>query len=133
MLAPAEAVEEVELRRGEREPAVLVLAEEGDQPPAERLQVGRRGRAALHEGARAPVGAHPARQDDLVGVVPHALAQLGQAGAVEQPGRQREDALDVGLAAPGRTIPARALAAEQQVERVGEHGLARAGLAGDER
>ena len=46
-VAPAEAVEQVELGRGERQPAVLVLAEEGDQPPAELAQVGRRGRAAL--------------------------------------------------------------------------------------
>ena len=46
LLATAEAVEQVELRRGEREPAVLVLAEERDQPAAERLQVGGRGRAA---------------------------------------------------------------------------------------
>ena len=49
VLAPAEAVEQLELRRGEREPPVLVLAEERDQPAAERLQVGRRGGAALDE------------------------------------------------------------------------------------
>ena len=40
VVAAAEAVEELELGRGERQPPVLVLAEERDQPAPERLQVG---------------------------------------------------------------------------------------------
>ena len=41
-----EPVEDLELGRRQREPAVLVLAVEGEQPRAERPQVGGRGRAA---------------------------------------------------------------------------------------
>ncbi len=52
MVAPAEAVEQVELRGGQREPPVLVLAEEGDQPAAERREVGGGRGASLHEGSR---------------------------------------------------------------------------------
>ena len=54
LLAAAEAVEQVELGRRERQAAVLVLAEEGNQPAAELAQVGGSSRAALHERARAP-------------------------------------------------------------------------------
>ena len=123
LIAPAEAVQQVELRRGEREPPVLVLPEEGDHPAAERLKVGRRGGATLHEGARAPLGADPPRQHDLVELLPHALAQIRQLGLLEQPRRQLEHALHVGLRR-ARPDDARArLAAQQEVERVGEHGL----------
>ncbi len=131
LVAAAEAVEQVELGRGEREAAVLVLAEEGDQAAAERLQVGRRGRAALHERARSALGRDPARQDDLVERVVDALPQLRQLGVVEQPVGQGEHALDVGLARARPDDAGARLAAQQQVERVGEHGLARAGLPGE--
>ena len=80
LLAPAEAVQQVELRRGEREPPVLVLPEEGDHPAAERLEVGCRGGAALHERARAALGADPPGEHDLVELLPHALAQVGELG-----------------------------------------------------
>src|SRR4051794_17303382 len=52
-----EAVEELELRRRDRELAVLVLAVERDQAGAQLAEVGRGGGAALHECAGAAVGA----------------------------------------------------------------------------
>ena len=71
-----------------------MLAEEGHEPPAERREVGRRGRAALHEGAGAPLGADPAREHDLGGdscrarlvQLADALPQVRELGLVEQPG-----------------------------------------------
>ncbi len=131
LVAPAEAVEQVELRRGERQPAVLVLPEEGDQPAADRLKVAGGRRAALDERARAALGADPPREHDLVERPVDALAQVGQLGLVEQALGQGEDALDVGLARARPHDPGARLAAQQQVERVREHGLARAGLARD--
>ena len=85
----------------------------------------------LDERARAALGADPAREHDLLERAVDPLAQLGQLGLVEQPRGQREDALDVGLARARPHDPGARLAAQQQVERVREHGLARAGLAGD--
>ncbi len=131
LVAPAEAVEQVELGRGERQPAVLVLAEEGDQAAAERLQVGGGRRAALHERPRPALGADPAREHDLVERPVDALAQVGQLGLVEQPLGQGEDALHVGLARARPHDPRARLAAQEQVERVREHGLARTRLARD--
>ena len=83
------------------------------------------------ERARAALGADPAGEHDLVDVGRRAdaLAQVRELGLVEQPGGQLEDALDVGLARARADDPRARLAAQQQVERVGEHGLARAGLA----
>ena len=124
LLAPAEAVQQVELGGGEREPPVLVLPEEGDHPSAERLEVRRRGGATLHEGARAALGADPPGQHDLLELLPHALAKVSQIGMVEQPRRELEHALHVRLRGT-RPDDARAwLAAQQEVERVGQHGLA---------
>ena len=46
----------LQLRGGERELAVLVLAVEGQQRAADVAQVGRRGAAAAEVRARAPLG-----------------------------------------------------------------------------
>ena len=69
-----------------REPAVLVLAEEGEQAPAQLAKVGRRGRAALHEGPRASLRADPARRARSRRRRADALAQVGQLGASSSPG-----------------------------------------------
>ena len=66
--APQSAVEDLQLRRPERQLAVLVLAVEGEQPPAGFAQVRDVRRAAAEIGAGAPVGADPAGQDELRGV-----------------------------------------------------------------
>jgi hypothetical protein len=71
-----EAVEHVELRRGEGEAAMLVLPEEGEQPAAEQLQIRRGRRTPLHERARAPGRAYAATEHDLGGPVGESLGEL---------------------------------------------------------
>ncbi|HEV3322902.1 MAG TPA: hypothetical protein VG147_12030 [Solirubrobacteraceae bacterium] len=64
----AEAVEDLQLRGGERELAVLVLAVEGQQRLPDPAQVGDGDRAAVHVRAGAPVGAHAPCQHNLLGI-----------------------------------------------------------------
>ena len=130
-LGAGEAVEDLELGRGEHQLAVLVLAVEGEQPRAERPQLRGRGRAPADEGAGPPRGADPPAEHDLVGVVGKPLGDRRQLGVVEGSGREREDALDPGLLGARADDLGTRAAAHQQVERVGEHGLSRPGLAGD--
>ena len=73
-----------------------------------------------------PSRAHAACEHDLLGVRREPLAEL-----LAQLARQVEDALHVRLGRPRAHDPAARAAAEQQVERVREHRLARAGLAGE--
>ena len=117
----AEAVEDGELGRGEHEPAVLVLAVEGDELAADVAQVVHRRGASAEVGAGAPLGAHAPRDHELLGVGRDAVAELLADGVAEL-----EDALDVGLPRSRPDDPRLRAAAEQQVERVREHGLARA-------
>ena len=124
---PAEAVEDLQLRGGERQLAVLVLAVEGEQALPQALQVGDGGGAAVDVRAGPPVGADAPREHDLLGVGGEQLAALG----VQLRG-QREAALDVGLGGAGAHDPGAGAPAEQQVEGVGEDGLAGAGLAGED-
>jgi hypothetical protein len=95
LLRPAEAVQDVELRRGERELAVLVLAVERQQRAADVAQVGRRGAAPAQIGARAPLGRHAPGEHELLRVRRQAVGQVR--GQIR---RQREHALDVGLRRP---------------------------------
>ena len=129
MLGAAEAVQQLQLRRGERQPPVLVLAEERDHAPAQRLQVRGRRRAALHERARAPLGPDAASQHDL-------LERRRRCARAGRPAPARRAGPAAARTPPRRTPrgarahdPRARLAAEQQVERVGEHGLAGARLA----
>ena len=131
LCAAREAVEDLELRRGEHQAPVLVLAVEGQEPSAERLQVGGRRRATADEGAGSSRGADPPSEHDLLGAVGQALGDRGELRVVQEARRQREDALHPCLRG-ARTDDLRAsLAAEEQVERVREHGLPGPGLAGD--
>ena len=131
MLCAAELVEDLQLGRGEREPAVLVLAVEGDRAH-------RRSRAAprpwrerpFRIGARAPVRAHPTGEHELLGALGAGSAELGELARAGSLG-ERERPLDVGLAGAGAHDPRPRTPSEQQVERVGEHGLARARLPGE--
>ena len=109
----AERVEHLELGRGHRQLAVLVLPVEGDEPPAELAQVVDRGRPPVQEGARAARCRDAAPEHDLLAV-------------------HLERALDVRLLGARADDARPRLPAQQQVERVREHGLARAGLAGDD-
>ena len=127
LLGPAEAVEDLQLGGGEGQLAMLVLAVEGEQALPQAPQVGDGGGAAVDVRAGAPVGAHAPREHDLLGVGGEQLAAL----AVQLRG-QREAALDIGLGGPGAHDPGARAPAEQQVEGVREHGLAGAGLAGED-
>ena len=110
---------------------MLVLAVEGEQPAAEQLQVGGRGGAAGDEGGGSPRGRDPPPQHDLLRSLGQALGDLRHLGLGQQPLRQVEDPLDPGLLGAGTDDLRPRLAAHQQVERVGQHGLAGAGLPGD--
>ena len=131
MVSPANPSRISSWADAERQAAVLVLAVEGEQAAAEHAQVGGRRRPPGDEGARPARGADPAAEDDLIGAVGDPLADLRQLGVVEEPVRDPEDALDPGLVGARPDDLRARLAAHQQVERVREHRLAGAGLAGD--
>ncbi len=84
------------------------------------------GGAPVEIGARASVVSHSAGEHDLLGIGAEALAELltNVLGQVEDP-------LHVSLAGAGAHDPRARLPAEQQVERVRQHRLAGAGLAGE--
>jgi hypothetical protein len=103
---------------------VLVLAVEGQQRAADVAQVGRRGAAPVEVRARPPLRAHAPGEHELLGVVGDAVAQLGA-----DPVRQLERALHVRLRRTRTDDPGARLAAQQEVQRVREHGLPRPGLA----
>jgi hypothetical protein len=131
VLAPAEAVEQVELCRRQRQLAVLVLAEEGDQPAAERRQVRRRGGPALDEGARPTARRDPAGEHYFVEIVLDPLAQLRELGIVQEPVGQLEYAFNVRLRRARAHDPGLRLSAEEQVQRVRQHRLPGPRLARD--
>jgi len=106
-------------------------AEEGHQPGGDCPQLLRGHRAALEVRARRAVGHHAATEHKLRHVERDALGQLGQLGVRRHGGGGLEDALDVCLLRAGTHDAPPRLAPEQQVERLGEHRLARARLAGD--
>jgi hypothetical protein len=114
VLRAAERVQQLELRAGQHQLAVLVLAVERQQRRRELLQVGRGRPAPVDVGPGAPRRGDTPRQHDVLAV-----------GALEQP-------LDVGLVGPGPHDPRPRAAAQQQVQRVREHRLARAGLPGED-
>ena len=124
LLGTAEAVEDLQLRGGQRQLAVLVLAIEGEQRAARVAQVRRRRAAPVQVSARAALGADAPGEHQLLRVGGDAVAQLGpqRVGQLEAP-------LDVGLRGARPHDPGARLPAQQQVERMGEHGLAGARLA----
>ena len=105
---------------------MLVLAVERQQRDRHLAQVADRRGAPAQVGPRAPLGAHAPGEHDLLGVGGQPLAQLAA-----QRRRQLEDPFDVGLRRPRAHDPGARAAAQQEVERVGEHRLARARLAGE--
>jgi hypothetical protein len=133
VLGAREAIEHRELLGRDRQLAVLVLPVEREQPAADLAQVLGRRRAPLDERPRAPGGGHPAPEDDLVLPLREPVAQLRQRFLLQQVRGRRECALDVGLRGTGPHDPRARAPPEQEVERVGEHGLPRAGLAGHHR
>jgi hypothetical protein len=76
VLRATETVEHLQLRGGEHQLAVLVLAVERQQRHGHLAQVGHRRRAPVEVRARPALGAHPPREDHLVGIGGQPLAQL---------------------------------------------------------
>ena len=112
---------------------MLVLAVEGDQQGAQLAQVGQGQRAAVQIRARAPVGPDPSGERDRPGSI--AVALLGRSAREALGERRRrgsgselEDPLDVGLGGAWAHDRRPGAPAEQEVEGMGEHGLAGAGL-----
>src|SRR5215212_3153307 len=131
VLGPGKPVEHLELCRGQRELAVLVLAVEPQQLPTEGTQVRSGSRTALDEGAGSARRRDSAAQDDLLGVLREALGELGEPGIIQKRRRQCEDALDVGLGRSRSDDLRTGTTTHQEVQRVGEDGLPGTGLAGD--
>src|SRR4051794_37263885 len=132
MLGPAEAVQDLELCRRQRQLAVLVLAVEGEQSAAERLQVRGRCRPALHEGPRPALDAHTAADHDFVLALGQALAELRELVAVEEARWEGKDALHLGLGRARPDDPRTGLPSQEQVQRVCEDGLSGPRLARDD-
>ncbi len=126
VLGVAEAVEDLQLRARKSQLAMLVLTVEREQRARDVAQLCERSRAAAQICARASIGADAPGEHELLGIGADALAEL-----LAQRLGQIEDPLDIGLAGAGADDPSPRAAAEQQVEGVREHGLARAGLAGE--
>ena len=127
VIGSAVRIEHVELCRGEHQAAVLVLPVEGEQLAAELAQVGDRRRAPADVGSRPSVGPHATREHDLVAVGGEPFGERRL-----EHGRALEYALDVRLRGAGSHDCGPRAAAEQKVERVGEHRLAGTGLAGED-
>ena len=122
----AVSVQDVELCGGEHQLAVLMLSVEGHQAAPQVAQVRDRGRPAADVRASPAVGPHPAGQHDLLRIVGQPFGQLGVERA-----RPREDALHICLGSAASNDAASRSPAEQQVERLGQQGLACTRLAGE--
>ena len=123
MVARAKAVEDLQLGRGQRQLAMLVLSVEGEQRTADLAQIGDGGRAPAEVSTGAPVGAHPAGERELLRFGADALAEL-----LAQTLGQVEDPLDVCLTGPRTNDSWACPPTQEQVERMRQHRLARAGL-----
>ena len=102
---------------------MLVLAVEREQPAGELAQLAHGDRAAAEVGPRATVG--PTRRAST-----SSLASAGSC-SLRRPSRELEHAFDVGLRGAWSDDPGARPPAEQEIQRVGQHRLAGAGLAGD--
>ena len=130
LLVTAEAVEQVELVRGAREPPLLELAGHRDQPLGDGGDVVPRRRAAPGVGARTAVGEHTARDHEPFLVLGAQLRKTFEL-LLEHSVGHVELRLDIGLL-PVRADESRVSASsEQEADRLSEDGLAGAGLARD--
>ena len=124
-LGAGEAVEQLELVRGPRKPALLELPRHRDHALDGCRDVLARRRAAPCVRARAPVGEHTARDEERV------LVLGAQVGELVQLVRQVELRLDVRLLGPRPDEGRFPLRPEQEPDRLREDRLPGAGLAGD--
>ena len=126
LLLPDERVEDVELVRRTREPALLELAGHRDQPLSRRREVFPGSASPPRVRARASVGEHAPRQHEPVLVLRLQLAQRLELVLVEQPRPQVELGLDVRLVGARPDEARVAFRAEQEPDRLREDRLARA-------
>ena len=123
LVRPREAVQDLQLGRGQHQLAMLVLAVEREQRGARVPQIARGGAPAADVRTRSPLRVHPPRQHKVLSVlrqtVPECLAHRV---------RQREHPLDVGLRSARADDAGPWFAAEQQIQRMRQHRLAGPGL-----
>ena len=100
MRLAGKTVEHVHLRRGDRQPPVLVLPVEGEQPAAQQLQVRCRGGAPGDKRTGPPTSRDPPSQHNLIGPLRQPLGNLGQLRLLQEPCGQVEDPLDPSLLRP---------------------------------
>ncbi len=131
LLGSAERIEDVELERGPREPALLELPRHRDEALRGRSDVLAGDRATPRVCARSPVTEDPPRDDEPGLALGPQLGERAELVVVEEPFRHVELGLDVRLgpvAADRRRVGARP---EQQPDRLREDRLPRPRLARD--
>ena len=126
----AEGVEQLAMRAGVHQRAVVVLAVDLHQRAADALHQRHAGRLVVDEDARAPVGRLQPPQDDVAFVVYGVLGQQRAGGMVARHVEHGRHLPLGGAMAHERRIAARA---ERQRQRVEQDGLAGARLAGQHR
>ncbi len=130
-----EGVEEVEVGPGVEQRDVLVLAGHVDDPAQRRLEDGHRAERAVHEDpSPARARHHPAHQQlrhSVVRRISRRDARRLQPEERRVVGGELEEGLDGGLVGPLPEEVGAHAAAEHQVERPDEQGLAGAGLPGE--
>ena len=133
LLLADEGVEHVELVGGSAEPALLELAGHRDQT------LGGGGEILPRDGAAPRIRAGATVAEDAPGkhepglVLGRQLRERGELVVVEEPLRDVELCLDVGLAAAGADDACVALRPEEQADRLRQDRLARTRLARDRR
>ena len=133
-VGPGERVEDGELAGRAHQAPVLVLGREADQRPRQRRDGLARGRLAVDERPRATLGRDAAR-DHHLGLVLGEVAQRGRGVVLveplPEPLGQGEGRLHQRVPGPGPHRARVGRGAGEQRQRLGEDGLAGAGLPGD--
>ena len=130
LLQPGKGVEQLAVRRGIDQRALVMLAVDLDQRGADRFQGLHRDRLVVDEGAGAAVGKLDPAQDHFAGIVE---AVLGQDLCCRMALGHIEGRGDLALFGAMANQPGIAAAAERQRERIEQDGFARAGFAGQNR
>ena len=131
LCVPDERIEDVELVRGSRQPALLELARHREKLLNERRQILARDRASPSVRARAAVGEDAARGDEAFFARRTQLGDRLEPGLVEDPLGQVELGFDVGLLGAGAEVRRVTGSAQEQSDGLGEDRLAGARLPGD--
>src|SRR4051812_3561746 len=106
-----------------------MLSVEGKQPSAKQFQVGSRSSTPGDESAGSPAGRDSPAKNDLIGILRQTRGNLSHLRLAEHPLRKIEDTLDPRLLRPGPNDLRSRLTAHQQIKRMRQHRLPRAGLA----